>query len=110
MIGSNFIETSIAIYMVANADSPRDSFKKESKVKQFKPTAKEIADMGGVIGYPEPGRYVIMTDGDIILGGEIERPGEFRQQIAALPKYYPEGSTRYIVTLDADGTFTQTII
>ena len=81
---------------------------KEIVMKKLKPTAQEIEDCGGVIGYPTPGRYVLMRDGDKILGGEIERRDEFPSQKAALPKYYPEHATRMVAVLDEEGTFTET--
>lgn len=72
----------------------------------FTPTKEEIDAMGGIIGYPEAGRYVLMIKDGKILGGEIERDGEFQRQISALPKYYPVDAVRFIAELDEKGTFT----
>ena len=76
-------------------------------MRTFKPTELDIQDCGGVIGYPRPGRYILMVRDERILGGEIERTGEFRRQFAALPRYYPEDAERIVADLSADGTFTQ---
>ena len=77
-------------------------------MRTFSPSPKEIEDIGGIIGYPQAGRYVVMVKNNKILGGEIERAGERRQQTVALHRYYPDDAETVIVVLDQNGVFSET--
>lgn len=74
---------------------------------KFHPSAEELAEKGGVIGYPQPGRYILMVRDGEILGGEIERANEFRNQYHALHKYYPAEAKTVVAVLDETGEFTE---
>lgn len=73
----------------------------------FDPTREEIDSAGGVLGYPGPGRYVLMVEEDRILGGEIERPGEFMSQRGALHRCFPATAETVVAVLYEDGAFIE---